>query len=162
MPGNSHSGRLRVAVVVESLSVPEWVAWTVARIDAAEAFELVAVLPATGARCAVVPRSLRSVTYEMYEWLDSRVFGRAGAMRDADLTPISAGRTTLEGVDSLDVVVSFVPADRMAWDGPPPRHGVWVIVPMDDGRPTSAPSRFWEVSGRTCSAATAVAALATA
>lgn len=159
MPGNSHSGRLRVAVVVESLTVPEWVAWTVARIDAAEAFELTAVLPATGARCAVVPRSLRSVTYQVYEWLDSRVFGRAGAMRDADLTPISSGRTTLEGVDSLDVVVLFVPADRVAWDGVPPRHGVWVIVPMDDGRPTSAPSRFWEVSGRTGAAATAVACL---
>src|SRR4029077_15917615 len=54
---------------------------------------------------------------------------------------------------------SCVPADRMAWDGALPSHGVWVIVPMDDGRPTSAPSRFWEVSGRTGAAATAVAAV---
>ncbi len=159
MPGNSRSERLRVAVLVESLTVPEWVAWTVARIDAMEAFELAAVLPATGALCAVEARRLLSLTYRMYEWLDSRVFGRAGAMRDADLTPISSGRMTLEGVDSLDVVVSFVPADRMAWDGPPPRHGVWAIVPMDDGRPTSAPIRFWEVRGRTGAATTAVAAV---
>ena len=33
------------------------------------------------------------------------------------------------------------------WEGPPPRHGVWAIAPMDDGRPASAPSRFWEVRG---------------
>ncbi len=54
-------------------------------------------------------------------------------MRDADLSPISSGRTTLAGVGSLDVVVSFVPADRTAWDGPTsaPRrvgdrsHGRW-------------------------------------
>ena len=159
MPGNSRSERLRVAVLVESLTVPEWVEWTVAQIDSMDAFELVAVLPAAGTRDAGVARGPRCLTYRMYEWLDSKVFGRPGAMRDADLTATSARRMTLAGVDSLDVVVSFVPADRIAWDGPSPRHGVWAILPMDDGRPTSAPIRFWEVRGRTGRATTTVAAV---
>ena len=159
MPGNSRSERLRVAVLVESLTVPQWVEWTVAQIDSMDAFELVAVLPAAGTRDAGVARGPRCLTYRMYEWLDSRVFGRPGAMRDADLTATSARRMSLAGVDSLDVVVSFVPADRIAWDGPSPRHGVWAILPMDDGRPTSAPIRFWEVRGRTGRATTTVAAV---
>ena len=37
---------IRVAVLVESLIVPEWVAWTIVRIDADDAFELAEVVPA--------------------------------------------------------------------------------------------------------------------
>jgi hypothetical protein len=161
--GNSRTEPLRVAVLVESLTVPEWVEWTVAQIAAADAFDLTAVVPATGVRgprAAVgSPHSARHRTYRMYEWLDRRVFGPARALRATDLSAISCGRTTLAGLGSLDVVVSFMPADRTAWDGPTPLHGVWAIVPMDDGRPASAPSRFWEVCARSGTATTAVAAL---
>lgn len=38
---------IRVAVLVESFVVPEWVAWTIVRIDADDAFELAEVVPAT-------------------------------------------------------------------------------------------------------------------
>lgn len=153
-----------VAVLVESLVVPEWVEWTVARIDATDAFELTAVVPAAGVPSprtppAGSPRGARHLAYQLYEWVDRRVFGPAAAMHDAELSPISSGRTTFEGIGPPDVVVSFLPADRTAWEGPTPRHGVWAIAPMDDGRPVSAPSRFWEVRGRTGTTATAVVAV---
>jgi hypothetical protein len=99
------------------------------------------------------------MTYRMYEWADTRVFGPAPAMRDTDLSAISSGRTSVAGIGPLDVVMSFLRADRTAWDGPTPRYGVWAIVPMDDGRPTSAPNRFWELRGRTDTASTALVAL---
>jgi hypothetical protein len=163
MTGDPRTESIRVAVLVESLIVPEWVEWTVARIDATDTFELTAVVPTAGVRslsaAAASPRGARHLTYRLYEWADSRVFGSARAMHDADLSPISSGRTTFAGIGPLDVVVSFLPADRTDWDGPTPRHGVWAIAPMDDGEPASAPSRFWEVRGRTGTAATAVVAL---
>ena len=152
-----------VAVLVESLIVPEWVKWTAARIDATDAFELTAVVPAVDARslraAVASPRGARRLAYQLYEWVDRRVFGPAAAMNDAELSPISSRRTTFEGVGTPDVVVSFLPADRTAWHGPTPRYGVWAIAPMDDGRPTSAPERFWEVRERTGTAKTAVVAV---
>jgi hypothetical protein len=154
---------IRVAVLVESLTVPEWVEWTVAQIDAADALELTAVVPATGVRDApaptVSPRGAHYRVYRLYEWLDRRVFGPARAMRHTDLSPISSGRTAVTGIGPLDVVVSFLPASRTVWGGPIPRHGVWAIVPMDDGRPTCAPSRFWELHGRGGTAVTTIVAL---
>lgn len=160
---NPRSECIRVAVLVESLMVPEWVEWTVAQIDAADAFDLVAVVPAAGVRglpaAAGSPRGMRQLIYRLYGWVDRTAFGPAGAMRDTDLSPISSGRTTFAGISPLDVVVSFLPADRTTWHGPTPRHGVWSIAPMDDGQLTSAPSRFWEVRGRDGTATTAVVAL---
>jgi hypothetical protein len=161
--GDSRTPALRVAVLVESLTVPEWVEWTVAQIDAEDAFELTAVVPAADVRgvpaVAGSPRRASHLTYRFYEWVDTRVFGPASAMCVTDLSTISSGRTTFAGIGPLDVVVSFLRADRTTWDGPIPRHGVWAIVPMDDGRPTSAPSRFWEVRGQSDTATTAVVAL---
>jgi hypothetical protein len=154
---------IRVAVLVESLIVPEWVAWTVARIDATDAFDLVAVVPAAGVRgppaASDSPRGPRHLIYRFYEWVDRTVFGQARAMRDTDLSPISSGRTTFAGIGPLDVVVSFLLADRTTWHGPTPRHGVWAIAAVDDGRPTSAPRRFWELRGGGGAAATAVVAI---
>jgi hypothetical protein len=159
--GEPHTEVLRVAVLVDSLIVPEWVGWTVARIDAADAFEVTAVIPAAGvpAATAASPGRTRHLTYELYEWLDRKVFGPAPAMRDTNLSPISSGRTTVAGIGPLDVVLSFLSADRTVWDGPAPRHGVWAIAPIDNGRPASAPSRFWEVRERTGTTKTAVVAL---
>src|SRR3954454_11658382 len=86
---------LRVGVLVESLIVPEWVQWTIAQIDATDTFELIAVVPAAGVgRVATSRRRTRDLTYRLYEWVDRRVFGPAPAMRDADLSAISSGRTT--------------------------------------------------------------------
>jgi hypothetical protein len=163
MTSSSDTQGIRVAVLVESSIVPQWVEWTVARIAATPAIQLAAVVPAAdvaGVRpVARGPRGARHWTYRLYEWVDRRVFGAAGAMRNTDLSPISGERTTASGVGELDVVVSFRPADRTAWDGPTPRYGVWAIAPMDDGRPTSAPDRFWELRERTGTAKTAVLAL---
>jgi hypothetical protein len=160
---DSPTEALRVAVLVESLNVPRWVEWTIAQIDARDPFKLTAVVPAADVggvpAAASPPRRERHLTYRFYEWVDTRVFGPAFAMYETDLSPISSGRTTFAGIGPLDVVVSFLPTDRTAWDGPTPRHGIWAIVPMDDGRPTSAPSRFWEVRGRSDMTTTAVVAL---
>jgi hypothetical protein len=151
---------LRVAVVVESLTVPEWVGSAIRQMDAMDTCELTAVVPMAGARDQPPPRDLRHLTYRLYEWMDTRAFGPAPALRQADLSQLAAGRTTPAGTGPLDVVVSFVPADRTAWKGPAPRHGVWAIAPMDDGRPDGAASRFWEVHGRSETTATAVVHLA--
>lgn len=142
--------------MVESLTVPAWVEWTIAQIDAMDACELAAVVPVGAPR----QRDAPGPAYRLYEWADARAFGPPPAMRAADLARIATGRTASAGIDPLDVVVSFLPADRTVWDGPSPRHGVWAIVPMDDGRPASAPDRFWELRGGRGSAATAVVALA--
>jgi hypothetical protein len=156
---------LRVAVLVESLAVPEWVEWTVAQIDTRDAFELTAVVPA-GSVWVLPPvagseRSARHLTYRLYQWVDTRVFGSPAAMRHTDLSRISSGRTMSAGVGPLDVVVSFLPADRTSWNGPAPRYGVWAIAPMYDGRPASAPSRFWELNGQDDRATTTVVVLMT-
>jgi hypothetical protein len=160
---SSDAGAIRVAVVVESFTVPQWVEWTVARIDATPGIELAAVVPAAdpgGVRPAPKRRRhAHHLTYRLYEWADRRVFGVAGAMRDTDLSPVAGERTRSSGAGRLDVVVSFRPAGRTAWDGPTPRYGVWAIAPMDDGRPTSAPDRFWEVRARTGTGKAAVVAL---
>ena len=144
---------MRVAVLVESLTVPAWVEWTIAQIDDMAACELVAVVVAP----AVPQRDAPGPAYRLYEWADMRVFGPALAMRIADLAPIAAGRTVPAGIGPLDVVVSFLPADRTVWDGPAPGRGVWAIEPMDDGRPASAPVRFWELHGGSPPAAAVVA-----
>jgi hypothetical protein len=159
----SRTKALRVAVLVDSLIVPEWVAWTIARIDATSAFELAAVVPAAdgsaGRAAARAPRDARHRIFRLYEWVDRTVFGSARAMRDTDLSRIARGRTSSSALCPLDAVVSFLPAERTAWDGPVPRHGVWAIVPMDDGLPTSASSRFWELREGNGTATAAVVAL---
>ena len=163
MTDGSRTEAVRIAVLVNSLFVPEWVAWTIARIDAMGAFELAAVVPAADERAvraaARAPRGARHRIFRLYEWVDRTVFGAARAMRDTDLSRIARGRTSSSAIRTLDAVVSFLPAERTAWDGPAPRHGVWAIVPMDDGLQTSAPSRFWELREGSGTATAAVLAL---
>jgi hypothetical protein len=143
-------------VLVESLTVPAWVEWTIAQIDAMDGCELAAVVRAEVAP----PRDAPGVAQRLYDCADARVFGPPAAMRAADLTPIAAGRSTSVNIGPLDVVVSFLPAGGTFWQGPAPRHGVWAIAPMDDGRPAGAPDRFWELHRRSETAATAVVVLA--
>lgn len=159
---DSNTGVLRVVVLVESLIVPEWVRRTVERIDSSGAFELTAVIPAAGGRAAmtIAPGRTPHLAYRLYEWLDRRVFGTASAMREADLSAMASGPPVLADVGQVDVVVSFMPSDQTIWEGPPPRHGVWVLVPFDDGRPASAPSRFWASCAATDTASTAVVCVA--
>jgi len=163
VPSESAKPPLRVAVLVESLNVPEWVRWTVAQIDAGEAFELAAVIPArdvNGVSASASPRKeARHLPYLLYERVDAMVFGAGRAMSTTDLSPLSSGRMTLADARALDVVVSFLPLARTAWDGPAPRYGVWAIDPMDDGAPASATSRFWELRGSNATAATALVAV---
>ena len=131
---------IRVAVLVESLVVPEWVEWTVARIDATDAFELAAVVPAAGVPSPRTRPAARRGARAT--WPTSYTSGSTGgcSVRQLPCTTPSCHRSplggpTFEGIGPPDVVVSFLPADRTAWDGPTPRHGVWAIAPMDDGRP---------------------------
>ena len=163
MTNRSRTEAVRVAVLVDSQTVPEWVAWTIERIAATRAFELAVVVPAANGdavrAAARPPRGTRHRIYRLYEWIDRTVFGAARAMRDTDLSRIARGRTSRSATARPDVVVSFVSAARTAWRGPAPRHGVWAIVPSDDGAPTSAPSRFWELRGGRGTAIAAVVAL---
>ena len=149
-----------MAVLVESLAVPEWVRWTVAQIEAREAFELAAVVPSAGpAGSQRSPRSMTQVAYGLYGWVDTKVFGRPRALREADLSTILFKRTGATDIGPLDVVVSFLPTNRTSWDGPTPRYGLWAIAPMDDGRPASAASRFWELRAGSQTVTTAIVAV---
>jgi hypothetical protein len=152
---------LGVAVLIESFIVPEWVRRTVARIDASDAFDLTAVIPTAGVLVGMTtaPERKPHLAYRLYEWLDRRVFGPAPAMRDAGLSAMASGRPLLAGVGQVDVVVSFLPPDQTIWEGPPPRYGVWTLAPVDDGRPASAPSRFWALCDGSRTANTAVVSL---
>ena len=133
--------------------VPEWIAWTIARIDAMEICNVETVVE--------VPPERRSqprppLGYRLYERIDEWVFGPASAMRDADLAPAQS-RTRLSP-GPLDVVISFVPTGRSEWPGPAPRHGVWAIMPADVGRRRPDPSRFWDVCTRRPRTATGIVA----
>ncbi len=133
--------------------VPEWIAWTIARIDSMEICDVEAIVE--------VPRDRRSdrppLGYRLYERMDEWVFGPATSMRDADLTPTHL-RTRLPP-GPLDVVVSFVPTGRSQWPGPAPRHGVWAMAPADVDRRRPDPSRFWDVCTRRPRTATEVVAM---
>ncbi len=134
---------LRVGVLVESGVVPEWVRWAVAAIDAMPQCELAAVVVAEGPPAGEPAPAVRRAAYRAYGWLDARVFGEPAGLRPAELGSLIQGR---DGARELDVVVSFLAAGRRAWEGAPPRHGVWTFVPMDDGATPSAASRFWELA----------------
>jgi hypothetical protein len=138
---------LRVAVMVESMVVPEWVAWTVARIAAAEQFELAAVVSGSSHDAAGGARPRGLSLASLYERLDARVFGEASALRRTRLgaLPIPIRRSPAA---PLDVVVSFPAAEPPVWLGPPPRHGVWTVAPADDGRPGAGVRRLGDVRGR--------------
>ena len=134
---------LCVAVLVESLVVPEWVEWTVARIDATgrvrahgggAAPGVPSPRTASGLAAGRAPPGLPALRVARQEGVRSgSCHARRRAVTDL-LWP-----DDVRGIGPPDVVVSFLPADRTAWDGPTPRHGVWAIAPMDDGRPASAP-----------------------
>lgn len=148
---------IRVAILVESLTVPEWVRWTAAQIEAEEGFSLVSILLQPG---STGPSGLRAErTYRFYERLDRAVFGPAPALRAADLTPLASGRVRQAKIEAVDIVVSFLPLERTRWDAARTRHGVWAIAPMDDGGTGGSASRFWELHDRKGVAKTSLVAL---
>ncbi|HEY3766693.1 MAG TPA: hypothetical protein VGL44_16135, partial [Gaiellales bacterium] len=148
--------RLRIGVLVEGVVVPEWVRWAVAAIDGMPECELAAVVVAQCPAAGQAAPAARRAAYRAYGWLDARVFGEPAALRSAPLGPLAERRAA---VAQLDVVVSFVAAGRTSWDGPPPRQGVWTIVPMDDGAAGSTASRFWELAAAGGTAEVCVATL---
>src|SRR2546423_14780683 len=72
-------GPLRVAVVVESDVVSEWIAWTVRRIDAMDACRLVAVVRA-GQGADPRQSRRRPLAYGLYERFDWLVVRPGGAV----------------------------------------------------------------------------------
>ncbi len=136
--------RLRVAVVVPSLTVPAWMEWAIARVAGMVECDLaVVVARGDGASRPDAGRAVR-----LHRWADERVFGAPAALRPADLGPIAAGRAADSAGEPADVVVSFLPVERTAWDGPAPRHGVWAIAPLDDGAAEGLAARIREMQGR--------------
>jgi hypothetical protein len=140
--------RLRVAVVVADLAVPEWIAWMARRIAADDCCELAAVVHAPGGG----GNGGRAVRIRgAYDRLDARVFGAAAALRPSRLEPVGVG-------GDVDVVVSFLPAGRRAWPGQAPRLAMWTLVPLDDGGPGGPPERARDV-GRRSTTETALVAV---
>jgi hypothetical protein len=124
--------RLCVVVLVDSVVVPEWVAWTVSRILAMERFQLAAVVQ--GSSQAGAPHRSVPFAYRLYERIDGRVFGAPTALRPTPLPPLPGW----PGPHPPDVVISFPGTDGPSWKGPTPRHGVWTVAPSADGRPGAA------------------------
>jgi hypothetical protein len=145
-----------VAIVVESPTVPEWVRWTVSQIEAEAGFALVAVLlqPDSTER----PSRPGQGTYRLYERLDRAVFGAASALRAAELTPLVSSRTEEATLDAVDVVLSFLPAERTRWEGATPTYGVWAVAPPEDGGSRGSAKRFWELHDRAGKAETSLVA----
>jgi hypothetical protein len=147
---------IRVAILIESLTVPEWVRWTVAQVEAEEGFSLVSVFLQPGA----TERSSRrgQGMYRLYQRLDRAVFGSASALRPADLTPVASNRMRAATLDAVDVVLSFLPGERTRWEGATPQHGVWAVTPMEDGGSSGSAKRFWELHDRDGEAETSLVA----
>ena len=145
MDQHGHStSPLRVAVIVGPHAVPQWVAWTVGRVERMEGCELAAVIRAPVGRNAgsrEIPR-----VYGLYERLDTRVFGAAAALNDAELTAIAGRWAQPPPEDPVHLVVSFVAGDASPWRGSPPVHGVWTIVPAEYRQPGAGVQRFWDVA----------------
>jgi hypothetical protein len=138
---------LRVALVVPDLAVPEWVAWTAGRIAADETCDLAAVVRAPGGGGS---GGAAARVRAAYDRIDARVFGTAAALRPARLESVADS-------GAVDVVVSFVPAGRRGWPGPPPRLGTWTLAPLDDGGPGGPPERARDVGLRAPTETTIVA-----
>jgi hypothetical protein len=157
-PAGGTRAPLRVAVVVESPVVPEWVAWTVARIAAAEHVDLAAIVSPSSLEMAGGARPPRGPLVSLlYERLDARVFGDASAMRRTRLEALGIAVGRQPPSAPIDVVIAFPAADPSAWQGPPPRHGVWTVAPADDGRPGAAMRRLCDVRGRVAGATAVLA-----
>jgi hypothetical protein len=121
---------LRVVVVVESMHVPHWIAWLVARIDELEALDLTAITAAAATR-PVAPEPPPGLVERLYERADVRAFGPAAALRTADVSAIA--ERPAAAPSEPDVVLWLVPSGIAAWDGEPPRCGVWALAPLDVG-----------------------------
>jgi hypothetical protein len=136
---------LRVAIVVASLDVPEWMAWTVARIASLPGLQLWSVATAgrPGGAGGASSRAGR-----LYERADARAFGPAPALRPARLAAVAAG----DG--EPDVVVALAAAAGGAFPGPPPRLGVWALRPLEAG--PVAPVRFADQRARRGTTTTAL------
>jgi hypothetical protein len=145
-PPRASGETIRVAILVESLTVPEWVGWTVSRIEAEEGFALVSVQ----LRPDATERSSRrgQGTYRLYQRLDRAVFGAAPALRPTDLTPVASSRMNEATLDGADVVVSFLPVERTRWEGGTPEYGVWAVTPPEGGGSRGSAKRFWELHDR--------------
>ena len=134
---SSRTEAVRVAVLVNSLIVPEWVAWTIARIDAMGAFELAAVVPAADAACRACGGS-GTARCAASNFPLVRV-GRQDCLRRC---PCHARYRPVTDRPWADVLLGYpharrgrvVPArraHRLGWSGPPPRsvgdrpHGRW-------------------------------------
>ncbi len=154
MAASAAAERLRVAVLVPALTVPAWVEWAIARVDGMDACDLEAIVTA-----GPVDHGPGGAG-RLYRWADERVFGAPAAMRPADLGPLANGRAAPAADGPLDVVISFLPADRSAWAGPAPRHGVWALAPVDAGGREGADARLREVAGRSETAAVSLVAVA--
>ena len=132
----SRTEAVRVAVLVDSLIVPEWVAWTIARIDAASAFELAAVVPAADERAVRGGAGTAPCAAANFPLV--RVVRQDGLRR----CPCHARYRPVTDRPCADVLLGYpharrgrvVPArraHRLGWSGPPPRgvgdrpHGRW-------------------------------------
>jgi hypothetical protein len=154
MAASPDAERLRVAVLVPALTVPGWVEWAIARVDDMDGCDLTAIVTAGPVQHGP------GAAERLHRWADERVFGAPAAMRPADLEGLATGRAAPAADAPLDVVVSFLPAERSVWAGPVPRHGVWALAPVDAGGDEGADARFRDVSRGSETAAVALVAVA--
>ena len=157
---------LRVAVIINGLAVPRWIAWTLAEIEQADFVELVgvAVTPLTtgGDRPRAASSVVAAALYRTYEHLDRLLFrAREDALEEVDVAlTVDPGRVadrrTTRGSGSasdmpfnlrdgagVDVVLDLgSPADA-SWASEA-RYGVWRVRHGDAARYGGLPVLFGE------------------
>jgi hypothetical protein len=131
---------LRIAIVVSSAVVPNWIATLVERLDASPTFEVGLY------RAVSTSRRDWPWTYRTYERLDSWLFRpRRDALADAPLTTSDVRDLTTLGC--CDVLIDLAAGDPNAL-GCAARYGVWTLSHVDEHERRVLPALFWETYER--------------
>jgi hypothetical protein len=159
---NAAASRLRVAVVLDSLVAPAWVAAAVKHLVDSDLVELRLVLVAGHERGRLVSRlwaERRQLLFLAYERLDRRLFRtEPDAFAPVDLsrllasTPTIAAPSGLEGeaaaaLESADLdVIAPLGSDGMLREAlPHARYGVWAYDQRGGRSARGGPPHFWEL-----------------
>lgn len=143
--GIESSPPLRVAIVLDSLSVPAWVAGAVAEIEELTALQSVVVLPDRDGSTNL-PRLFK----RYLDWDANRASCEPDPLAPVDLAgPLkNIPQATLESLEpNLDLLLWFSQSDPNAFPPVPARHGLWFFHHGMAGHASGAAAYFPELLG---------------
>jgi hypothetical protein len=159
--GSGSRGTLRVGIVLDSTTVPRWVADVVADVAGADFVEpvLLLVRRAPGrktSRARKALRRLRGLLYSLYRSADRRLFDRArDPFAPVELAsmlaepPVELTRDELArggiAANEFDVILRLGSSVDSATLAPLARHGAWSFLHGDGTDYRRDPPQFWEM-----------------